>query len=76
MDVRKHVLVPPHELMSEAEVEELLTEYGITRRELPKILISDPAIKDLGVKSGDVIKVRRNSPVSGISYYYRVVVEE
>jgi len=70
------VLVPPHELMSEAEVEELLTEYGITRRELPKILISDPAIKDLGVKSGDVIKVRRNSPVSGISYYYRVVVEE
>jgi DNA-directed RNA polymerase subunit H len=76
MDVRKHVLVPPHELMSEAGVEELLAKYGITKRELPKILISDPAIKDLGAKSGDVVKIRRNSPVSGISYYYRVVIEE
>lgn len=76
MEVRKHVLVPPHELMSEAEVEELLAIYGITKKELPRIKINDPAIKDLGAKSGDVIRIKRISPISGISYYYRVVVEE
>lgn len=76
MEVRKHVLVPPHELMSEAEVEELLAKYGITKKELPKINVNDPAIKDLGVENGDVIKIKRISPISGISYYYRVVIEE
>jgi len=76
MEVRKHVLVPPHEIMSEAEVERLLANYGITRRELPKIMINDPAIKDLGAKGGDVVRIKRSSPISGISYYYRVVVEE
>ena len=76
MEVRKHVLVPPHEIMSEAEVEKLLASYEITRRELPKIMINDPAITDLGAKGGDVVRIKRSNPISGISYYYRVVVEE
>lgn len=75
-EVKRHVLVPSHDLMSEEETREILAKYGVTKRELPKISVNDPAIKGLGVKQGDVIRIKRESPFTGVSYYYRVVMEE
>ena len=71
--VEKHVLVPKHIKISEKEKEEVLKEYNITLKELPKILKDDPAIEKLNVKAGDVIKVIRKSPTSGESVFYRGV---
>ena len=42
---------------------------------MPKILITDPAIKHLQIKAGDIIKIIRRSKFIGNSVYYRVVVE-
>jgi DNA-directed RNA polymerase subunit H len=42
---------------------------------LPLIFVNDPAILELGVKPGDMIKITRKSPTAGQSYYYRYVVE-
>jgi len=67
-------LVPKHEILSKKEVEELLKKYNVTKDKLPKILITDPAVKAIGAKVGDVIKIERESPTAGKSYYYRVVV--
>ena len=67
-------MVPKHEIMKKEEVEELLKKYDITKDKLPKILISDPMVKLLNAKVGDVIKIERNSPTAGKYYYYRVVV--
>ena len=72
-DVTKHILVPKHELLTETEKEELLKRYGITIRQLPRILSSDPAIQHLNAKVGDVIKIIRKSPTAGEVVYYRVV---
>lgn len=72
----KHVLVPKHEKISDDEKKQLLERYNIRIQDLPKILITDPAIKDLHVKSGDIIKVTRQSMTAGHSIYYRGVVSD
>ena len=75
LDITKHELVPKHEILNENEKKELLQKYGITLRQLPRILITDAMVKILNAKIGDVIKITRNSPTAGETVYYRVVVK-
>jgi len=70
----KHSLVPKHLKLSDKEKNELFSLYNITQKEMPKIKKTDPAIRHLDVKEGDVIKIIRKSPTAGESIYYRVVV--
>ncbi|AEC51051.1 DNA-directed RNA polymerase subunit H [Pyrococcus sp. NA2] len=71
-----HVLVPEHRVLSEEEKEALLKKYRITPAQLPQIKASDPVVKALGAKPGDIIEIKRKSPTAGVYYYYRVVVED
>ncbi len=73
--VPDHVYVPKHEIMTKKEAEEVLEKYNCKPTELPLIFVNDPAIIGLGVKPGDVIKIKRKSPTAGESMYYRYVVE-
>jgi len=73
--VPNHVYVPQHEIMTKKEAEQVLKEYNCNATELPLIFVTDPAIIGLGVKPGDMIKITRKSGTSGISLYYRYVVE-
>jgi DNA-directed RNA polymerase subunit H len=45
-------------------------------KELPKIKKDDPAILNLTVKEGDVIKIIRQSPTAGEVEFYRGVISE
>ncbi|HJM79478.1 MAG TPA: DNA-directed RNA polymerase subunit H [Nitrosopumilus sp.] len=74
--VPDHVYVPKHEIILKSEAEEVIKKYNCKPTELPLIYVSDPAIKLLGVKPGDMIKITRKSPTAGESLYYRYVVEE
>ena len=73
--VPNHAYVPKHEIMTKKEAEQVLKEYNCNATELPLIFVTDPAIIGLGVKPGDMIKITRKSGTSGISLYYRYVVE-
>lgn len=73
-NILSHKLVPEHKVLSEKEKEEVLRRYGASLRQFPRILASDPVVKELGAKPGDLIMVRRKSPTAGESIYYRVVV--
>ena len=73
--VPNHVYVPKHEIMTKKEAEQVLKEYNCNATELPLIFVTDPAIIGLGVNPGDMIKITRKSGTSGISLYYRYVVE-
>lgn len=75
INILKHEFVPKHILLNEQEKEGLLKQYGITLKQLPRILESDPVIKIIGGKIGDVVKIIRNSQTTGQSVYYRVVVK-
>ena len=69
-------LVPEHSKLSDKDAKELYKHYNVTLKEMPKILISDPAIVNLNVKEGDIIKIKRNSRTAGESVFYRAVVKE
>lgn len=72
----KHGLVPKHEILSEEELQYLLKRYNITKGQLPKILITDPVVKKIKAKVGDVLKITRESKTAGKTVVYRVVVAE
>ena len=74
MSILEHELVPKHEIVSEEEKQKLLKKLKITEEQLPKIKLSDPIVKILKAKKGDLIKITRKSPTAGISIYYRIVV--
>lgn len=76
-----HVLQPKHIKLDENESKSILSSMNISKAQLPKILLSDPALPE-GCEVGDVIKIERkdttvkgsDSGKSGVVVYYRVVV--
>lgn len=72
-DVGKHTLVPKHVKLSQKEKAEIFENYGIQGRDLPKIIITDPALQRLDAQEGDIIKIIRASSIAGESVFYRRV---
>ncbi|MCI4357849.1 MAG: hypothetical protein L3J95_05770 [Thermoplasmata archaeon] len=79
-----HLLVPPHELLSEAETLATIQTLGATIERLPKIVIGDPGLKTdpkyLAAReakeplAGRLVRVRRPSATAGEAIAYRVLV--
>jgi len=75
-NILKHELVPEHIILKEEEKNELLEKYKIKPKNLPKILTTDPVVKALNAKEGDILKIIRKSKTAGTSAYYRKVVKK
>ncbi|MEM4260794.1 MAG: DNA-directed RNA polymerase subunit H [Candidatus Woesearchaeota archaeon] len=73
--VKDHFLVSKHQKLSEKEKKILLDQYSITDQDLPKIFANDPAIQDIDVKPGDIIKIFRKSPTAKETIFYRIVIQ-
>lgn len=56
----------------------MLGELNVKAEQLPRILLSDPAIQamDEEIQGGDVIEVSRSGGRAGINLAYRLVVAE
>ena len=74
-DITRHDIVPKHELLNDKEKEEVLKTFGIVLRQLPRILDTDPMVKILNAKIGDVVKITRKSETAGEAVYYRVIIK-
>lgn len=72
-EVSKHELVPKHSKLSEKETKELFEKYSIELLNLPRIFKNDPAIQELDIKEGDIVKISRKSPTAGETVFYRRV---
>jgi DNA-directed RNA polymerase subunit H len=75
-NILNHELVPKHLILNQEERKEVLDKYKIKPENLPKILLSDPAVKAAKAKEGDIIKLIRKSRTAGTSIYYRVVIKK
>jgi DNA-directed RNA polymerase subunit H len=69
-DITKHVLVPEHSKLPDKDP--LAQIYNA--KDLPRIMITDPAIRHLKPKEGDIIKIVRKSKTAGESIFLRRVV--
>ena len=73
--VSEHIYVPRHEIVPEDRIPDILKRYNTKLEQLPYILISDPVVKEIGGRPGDLVKITRKSPTAGELVYYRFVVE-
>jgi DNA-directed RNA polymerase subunit H len=74
-DIFEHALVPFHEILSEKEKNQLLVQFKVKPYQMPQIKSGDPAVKAIGAKPGDVLKITRKSTTAGEHVTYRYVVE-
>ena len=68
-----HILQPKHTKLNEKDAQELLKKYNISKSQLPKILLNDAALANMGCAVGDIIKIER-AEEDKVNLYYRVVV--
>lgn len=73
--LQDHDLVPSHHLLSPEELDVVLKSYGVDSAQLPKIHVTDPVVKEIGGKVGDVVSIIRKSSTSGESVFYRLVID-
>ena len=74
-DIFEHALVPFHEILTEKEKNALLAQFKVKPYQMPQIKSGDPAVKAIGAKPGDILKITRKSTTAGEHITYRYVVE-
>ena len=71
--ILQHKLVPEHTILSEEEAQKVLDDLNVRLDQIPKILPTDPVVKAIDAKVGDILKITRKSETAGIFVAYRVV---
>eukprot|EP00286_Rhodomonas_abbreviata_P001270 CAMPEP_0181288980 /NCGR_PEP_ID=MMETSP1101-20121128/637_1 /TAXON_ID=46948 /ORGANISM="Rhodomonas abbreviata, Strain Caron Lab Isolate" /LENGTH=185 /DNA_ID=CAMNT_0023393169 /DNA_START=246 /DNA_END=799 /DNA_ORIENTATION=+ len=61
LNITQHDMVPAHRLLQPGEKRKLLARYKVRVEQLPRILLSDPVAKYLGLRRGDVVEILRAS---------------
>jgi DNA-directed RNA polymerase subunit H len=74
-EIFEHKLVPKHEILTEKEKTEVLAQYKIQPYQMPQIKSADPAVKAIGAKPGDMLRIIRKSATAGEHIAFRYVVE-
>jgi DNA-directed RNA polymerase subunit H len=74
-NILEHVYVPPHRVLSESEVSDIMKKYNITDKiQFPDISRFDPVARVIGLRPGQVCHIIRPSKTAIQSNYYRICV--
>jgi DNA-directed RNA polymerase subunit H (RpoH/RPB5) len=75
-NILNHSLVPPHRVMPESEVLEVMQKYNIASKTLfPDISRFDPVARAIGLRPGNVCHITRPSKTAIEADYYRVCID-
>ena len=72
-DIQNHMLVPKHEIMTEDEILDEFSDVDYDFKDLPIIKSEDPVVKVINAKTGDVLRITRESQTAGVFVTYRIV---
>ncbi|MCQ2737349.1 MAG: DNA-directed RNA polymerase subunit H [archaeon] len=73
-DILKHSNVPKHEILSDDEIVDIFSDVEYEIKQLPKIKVTDPVVKAIDAKEGDILRITRtNSQTAGTFITYRLV---
>merc|ERR1712224_544278 len=75
VNITEHILVPKHQLLTNAEKIQLLNRYKLREAQIPRILSNDPVARYLGIDVGDVVRIIRPSETAGRYVTYRICVD-
>lgn len=75
INIIDHDLVPIHEILTKEETEEFLEKYNVKKRNLPKILKTDPVARYYNMQIGDICRILRPSEQTSFAPTYRLVVQ-
>lgn len=71
----EHILVPKHKLIRNPnKIKTIVKQYKCRRDHLPKVFINDPVSRYYNAERGQLFKIYRTSPSSGLEITYRIVV--
>lgn len=73
-NITKHVLMPKHEILSKAEKAELLENYKVNEKQIPRMLETDAIAQYYGLEKGQVVKVTIDGDITGKHVTYRCVI--
>lgn len=74
-NILKHEFVPPHRVMTAAEMVDIKTKYNVMNDEqFPEISRFDPVAMAIGLRPGQLCEILRPSKTAVWSRYYRICV--
>ena len=74
-NILKHKLVPPHIILNNSEVDDVMKKYNITQKQqFPDISRFDPVAQVIGLRPGKICNIIRASKTSITADYYRMCV--
>lgn len=76
LDIMSHVCSPQFEVLSPNESTELLSSYHLTRKQMKRMLDTDPVSLYLFLKRKQIVRIIRNSELTGKAIDYRIVIHK
>ena len=76
LDLMEIVCCPTYEVLTPEETTIFLDSYHLTRKQMKKIFDNDPASQYLFAKKKQILRIIRNSEISGKSVDYRLVIHK
>jgi DNA-directed RNA polymerase subunit H (RpoH/RPB5) len=74
-NILKHEMVPPHIVLNNSEVDDVMKKYNIIdKHHFPDISRFDPVAQVIGLRPGNVCRIIRPSKTSITANYYRICI--
>ena len=75
INILDNILQPKFEILTKNERKQLIEEYQLLKKQLPRMLESDPVARYFNLKPGDMVRIIRQSITTCDSIYYRIIIK-